>query len=70
MDLPKDLGMRIVEAAQLAALLHLQLSLDLPPLDFDPVGGADHEGEAATDGARSSSTFAAAFPAAAESEAP
>jgi hypothetical protein len=66
MDLPRDLGKRIVEAAQLAALLHLQLSLDLPPLDFSPVGGADHEGEAATDGARSSSTF----PAAAESEAP
>ena len=65
MDLPRDLGMRIVEAAQLAALLHLQLSLDLPP-----VGGADLEGEAARDGARSSSTFAAAFPAAAESEAP
>jgi hypothetical protein len=61
MDLPRDLGKRIVEAAQLAALLHLQLSLDLPT-----VGGADHEGEAATDGARSSSTF----PAAAESEAP
>jgi hypothetical protein len=68
MDLPRDLGKRIVEGAQRAALIHLQLSLDLPPFDFHLVGGADLEGEAARDGARSSSTFAA--PAAAESEAP
>jgi hypothetical protein len=70
MDLPRDLGKRIVEAAQRAASIHLQLALDLPRLDSHPVGGADHEGEAAKDGARSSSPFTAAFAAVAESEAP
>ena len=36
MDLPKDLGQRIVEAARLAAMLHLQQSQEIYP-----VGGAD-----------------------------
>ena len=64
MDLPRDLGTRVVEAARLAALLHIQLSLDMPT-----VGGADPAGEPATDG-QSSSSFAAPLAAAAESEAP
>lgn len=64
MDLPKDLGQRIVEAARLAVTLHLEESQYL-----SPIGGADREGEAATDGNRSSSPFAAGFASAAESEA-
>jgi hypothetical protein len=62
MDLPRDLGTRIVEAARLAALVHLELSLDMPT-----VGGADLQGEAARDGERFSS-FDVIKPSAAESE--
>jgi hypothetical protein len=64
MDLPKDLGTRIVEAARLAAMLYLQQLQDL-----SPVGGADRSGEAATDGARSSFCFIEAPASDAESEA-
>jgi hypothetical protein len=63
MDLKKDLGQRIVEAARLAVMLHLQLLQD-----SSPIGGADPEGEAATDGVRSSSTFFSGFRPALESE--
>jgi hypothetical protein len=64
MDLPKDLGQRIVEAARLAAMLHLQQSQEIYP-----VGGADRVGEAARDGARCSCSFAEDTASAAESEA-
>src|ERR1700722_7141615 len=45
MEVPKDLGRRIVEAARLAVALHLQRSFGLEP----QVGGADSEGHARAD---------------------
>jgi hypothetical protein len=65
MEIPKDLGQRINEAARLAVALHLQHSSDsqfvrvgfIPGGTVSsfggaifPIGGADHYGGAATDG--------------------
>jgi len=65
MEIPKDLGQRITEAARLAVALHLQQSSDsqFVRVGFIPggtaslfggaiftIGGADHYGGAATDG--------------------
>lgn len=60
MEIPKDLGQRITEAARLAVALHLQHSLRSLPISggtvsiiggaIIPIGGADPYGGAATDG--------------------
>ncbi|MGD0390730.1 MAG: hypothetical protein ABSC42_17435 [Tepidisphaeraceae bacterium] len=47
MDVPKDLGQRIVEATRLAVALHFQRS---PRTNFLSIGGADRVGGAVTDG--------------------
>jgi hypothetical protein len=59
MDVPKDLGQRIVEAARLAVALHLQHSLRPQPNPggaghyfggaIFSIGGADHGGGAVMD---------------------
>ena len=49
MDVPKDLGQRIVEAARLAVALHLQISTaNFGPALFS-IGGADRGGGAVMD---------------------
>jgi len=59
MDIPKDLGQRIVEAARLAVMLHMQHELRTHTPGgtgretgraFLPIGGADDYGGAAMDG--------------------
>jgi hypothetical protein len=83
MDVPKDLGRRIVEASGLAVALHLQLSLCPKPNPggagqffgpaLFPIGGADRRGGGAvTDGGDSFAPRPAITPCAgslAESEA-
>jgi hypothetical protein len=66
MDIPKDLGQRIVEAARLAVATHLQLSHSLSDGASHQIGGADPVGNLSLPRA-AKLPFAAIF---AESEAP
>jgi hypothetical protein len=72
MDVPKDLGQRIVEAVRLAVALHLQNSNANFGGAIFSIGGADRRGGAVMDGGISSTPWPAIFPCAgvlAESEA-
>ncbi|MGD0139349.1 MAG: hypothetical protein ABSD28_10765 [Tepidisphaeraceae bacterium] len=66
MDVPKDLGQRIVEAARLAVALHLQHSTaNFGPALFS-IGGADRGGGAVMDDGPSSAPWPATVPCAGE----
>ncbi|MGD0766780.1 MAG: hypothetical protein ABSB42_01005 [Tepidisphaeraceae bacterium] len=72
MDVPKDLGQRIVEAVRLAVALHLQNSNANFGGAIFSIGGADRRGGAVMDGGTFATPSPATFPCAgdlAESEA-
>jgi len=62
MDVPKDLGQRIVEASRLAVALHLQISnANFGEVIFS-IGGADRGGGAVMDDGPSSAPWPAILP--------